>query len=252
VHSDMGAEHNSSSDDESEDAGAENGDDDCENNLFDEESSDEETIAEPVQFKDSPIAVPMNYDTGEYGQGKIIRTYFPESLYSPYPVFYRYRGEGMKRLNRLEYYSLVQVNRRGKESIADGLEGRKKSKEFPFGRGLEERIGGPGPGRYFQHMRSKQCTPQFFSSQARHPGSKPSDPEEQKVWRMKADEFACDFLIMFRPEPDLYEEGQSCTYEYNWEAFLEFVRELQKSNKAIDRSRLELMERMVHSWGVNE
>jgi hypothetical protein len=155
-------------------------------------------------------------------------------------------------LNRLEYYSLVQINRRGKESGADGSEGRAKSKEFPFGCGLEERIGGPGPGRYFQYMRSKQCTPQFFSSQARHPGSEPSDPEEQKAWRMKADKFACDFLIMFRPEPDLYGEGQSYTYEYNWEAYLEFVQELQMSNKDIDRSRLEQMERMVHSWGVNE
>ena len=99
----MGAEHNSSSDDESEDAGAENGDDDCENNLFDEESSDEETIAEPVQFKDSPIAVLINYISGEHGQGKLIKTYSPESLHSiPYPVFYRHRGEGLKWLNRLE------------------------------------------------------------------------------------------------------------------------------------------------------
>ncbi len=75
MHSDLGG-------DESEDAGAENGDDDCENNFFDEESSDEETIAEPVQFKDSPIAVPMNYVSGEHGQGKLIKTYSPESLHS--------------------------------------------------------------------------------------------------------------------------------------------------------------------------
>ena len=155
----------------------------------------------------------------------------------------------MKRVNRLEYYSLVQVNRRGKES--EGKRGPKTT-EFPFGRGLNERIGGPGPGRYYQYMRSKQCTPQFCSSPPRHPGSEPSDPEEQKAWRMKADKFACDFLIMFRPESELYEEGQSCKYEYNWEAFLRFVRELQTSNKDIDRSRLGQMERMVHSWGVDE
>jgi hypothetical protein len=241
VHSYIGAEYNNSSG--------------CEDDLFNDESSDDETIAEPVQFKDSPIAVPLNYVTGEHGQGRIVRPHDTDVLYSiPYPVFYRYRGEGLKRLNRLEYYSLVQINRRGKESGADGSEGRAKSKEFPFGCGLEERIGGPGPGRYFQYMRSKQCTPQFFSIQARHPGSEPSDPEEQKAWRMKADKFACDFLIMFRPEPDLYEyeEDQSYTYEYNWEAYLEFVQELQMSNKDIDRSRLEQMERMVHSWGVNE
>jgi hypothetical protein len=92
--------------------GVEYNDDGFEKDLFDDESSDEDTTAEPVQFKDSPIAVPLNYVTGEYGQGKIIRPYDTDVLYSiPYPVFYRYRGEGMKRVNRLEYYSLVQVNR---------------------------------------------------------------------------------------------------------------------------------------------
>ena len=77
VHSDLGG-------DESEvDAGAESdGGDEFENNFFDEESSDEETLAEPVQFKDSPIAVPMNYVSGEHGQGKLIKTYSPESLHS--------------------------------------------------------------------------------------------------------------------------------------------------------------------------
>ena len=246
----------SSSDDESEEEEAEtenDGVDECEKYFYDDESSDEDTIAEPVQFKESPIAVQLNYVPGEYGQGKVIKTYFPESLYPiPYPVFYRYRGEAMKRLNRLEYYSLVHVKRREKESDLAELRGRPTSKEFPFGRGLNEQIGGAGAGRYFQYMRSKQCTPLFFSSPPSHPGRRPLDPEKQKAWRMKADKFACDFLIMFRPEPDLYEEGQSCTYEYNWEAFLEFVQELQMSNKDVDRSRLDQMERMVHSWGVNE
>ena len=250
MHSDTGALDDTSDVESQDEEEADN-----ESFFFGEESSDEDTIAEPVQFKDSRIAVPLNYVSGEHGQGKIIRPHDTDVLYSiPYPVFYRYRGEALKRLNRLEYYSLVQVNRRGKESGADGSEGRAKSKEFSFGHGLEERIGGPGPGRYFQYMRSKQCTPQFFSSQARNPGSEPSDPEKQKAWRMKADKFACDYLIMFRPELDLYEEGQSCTYEYNWEAFLKFVQELQikRVNKDVNRSRLEQMERMVHSWGVNE
>jgi hypothetical protein len=242
--------------DESEvDAGAENknGGDEFEKDFFGDESSDEDTVAEPVQFKDSPIAVPMNYVSGEHGQGKLIKTYSPESLHSiPYPVFYRHRGEGLKWLNRLEYHSLVQVKRRPKESNANGLETRPKSKEFPFGRGLEERIGGDGPGRYFQCLRSKQCTPQFFSSPACHPGSKPSDPEKEEVWRMKADKFACDYLIMFRPEPELCEEGQSCSYEYDWKAFEDFVLDLKRSDNAVDHSRLEQIERMVHSWGVNE
>ena len=124
MHSDTGAVDDTSdveSQDE-EEADNENEDEGCEKDVFfDEESSDEDTIAEPVQFKDSRIAVPLNYVSGEHGQGRIIRPHDTDVLYSiPYPVFYRYRGEGLKRLNRLEYYSLVQINRRGKESGADG------------------------------------------------------------------------------------------------------------------------------------
>jgi hypothetical protein len=182
-----------------------------------------------------------------------MKTESPENLHSvPYPVFYRYRGKALRDLNRLEYYSLVQVKRRDKERGEGSEMGRAKSKEFPFGRGLEEAIGGDGSGRYFQYLRSKQCTPQFFSSPARPPGSKPSDPEQEKAWRMAADKFACDYLILFRPEPDLYEEGQSCIYEYNWEEFEEFAFELRTSKYAIDCSRLEQIEKMAHSWGVNE
>ena len=135
MHSDLGGDES-----KAVDAGAENGGDEFEKDFFGDESSDEDTIAEPVQFKDSPIAVPMNYVSGEHGQGKLIKTYSPESLHSiPYPVFYRHRGEGLKCLNRLEYHSLVQVKRRPKES--EGKRGP-KTKEFPFGRGLEERLGG--------------------------------------------------------------------------------------------------------------
>jgi hypothetical protein len=240
-------ECNDGSDDEID---AESDDGKCDEDIFEEESSDDDSIADPVQFKKSSIAVPLNYIPGEYGQGKIIMPRDTNVLQSiPYPVFYRYRGEALKDLNRLEYYSLVQVTRRVKESGADG---RPKTKEFPFGFGLNEAIGGDGRGRYFQYLRSKQCTPQFFSSPPRHPGLKPSDPKQQMAWRMAADRFACDYLIMFRPEPDLYEEGQRCTYEYNWEAFEDYVLQLHVSDKHIDRSRLEQIERMVHSWGVDE
>jgi len=243
MHSCVGAEYSTSS----------KRDDGFEKDFFDDESSDEDTIAEPVQFKDSPIAVPLNYVTGEYGQGRLIKTRSPDSLHSiPYPVFYRYRGKELKGLSRYEYYSLVQVKRREKESDADKGKNRPKTKELLFGKGLNEAIGGDGSGRWYQYLRSKHCTPQFFSSPARPPGSKPSDPEKEKVWRMMADKFACDYLIMFRPETELYEEGQSCKYEYNWEAFENFILELKMSGTNIGWSRLDQIERMMHSWGVNE
>jgi len=219
-----------------------------------EESSVDDSVAEPVLFRGKQVAVNMNYVSGSYGQGKVFRT--PNELHSiPYPMLYRCRGQQLRMLNRLEYYALVDVKQREKkrQQLEDQL-GRPTSKEFPFGEGLEEQIGGEGIGRYFQYMRSKQCTPQFFSSPPRHPGRRPVDDEDDalKRWQDRADKFACNYLIMFRPELELYEKGQTCTYEYDWDAFLGFIKELKSSDRAIDHSRLEMIDRMVHSWGVDD
>jgi len=219
-----------------------------------EESSVDDSVAEPVLFRGKQVAVNMNYVSGSYGQGKVFRT--PNELHSiPYPMLYRCRGQQLRMLNRLEYYALVDVKQREKkrQQLEDQL-GRPTSKEFPFGEGLEEQIGGEGIGRYFQYMRSKQCTPQFFSSPPRHPGRRPVDDEDDalKRWQDRADKFACNYLIMFRPELELYKKGQTCTYEYDWDAFLGFIKELKSSDRAIDHSRLEMIDRMVHSWGVDD
>lgn len=227
--------------------------------FIDDESSVDDSVAEPVKLEGSSIAVNLNYVSGKYGQGKIINTTsIPGGTFSsvPYPMFYRCRGEELRMLNRLEYHSFVEVKRREKiKNELDDDNGRPSSREFSFGKGLEECIGGEGVGVFFQYLRSKQCTPKFFSSPPRHPGRRPADDDmdssKQKQWRNQADKFACNYLIMFRPEEDLYEDGQKCQYEYNWEAFVEFIRDLKSSDRAIDHSRLEMIERMVHSRGVN-
>jgi hypothetical protein len=55
---------------------------------------------------------------------------------------------------------------------------------------------------------------------------------------------------MFRPEDKLYGAG-SYKYGYDWNAFEKWVEVLRRSKRAIDRSRLELMERIVNGWRVD-
>ena len=193
----------------------------------------------------------MQHDKGSYGSAKIYnvgqdkRTGDEIFHAITYPELYRYRGKELKMLNRLEYSALVKVV--SGRDIFTGEAKRKKSKQYSFGKGLIEKIG----PKYYQILRSKQCTPKFFCKLPPPPGKKPSDASKVRRWRKRANRFAFHYLTLFRAEEDLYESGQDCNYQYNWEAFIDFESQLRCSDRAIDHSRLEQMDRMIHGWKVN-
>ena len=185
-----------------------------------------------------------------------------------YAALYRYRGKDMKDLNRYEYCAVVRVadretaDKSPKKSTA-GL--RQKSKAFEFGTGLGIEK------NHHQVLRSKQCTPKFKRSPPAHPGPKPQPQSQPLVvesktlvveskkkyesdlvsWRKRADRFARYYLIMFRPEDVLYEDGQVCSYAYNYETFVEFYEQLICSHRASDKFRLDQIHRVFYSWRVN-
>ena len=199
----------------------------------------------------------MRHDKGAYGHAKIYNmgkddlTGSVESHAVSYPELYRYRGPDLKHLNRLEYCALVKVgiNKEKDEDEDEATPGRKPNKKYQFGSGLKETIG----SKYCQILRSKQCTPKFFCKLPPPPGKKPANPSKARRWKKKADTFAFHYLTMFRPEADFYDLSIDCKfdYKYDWEAFLEFESSLRCSDRAIDHSRLELMERYIHGWKVN-
>ena len=178
-----------------------------------------------------------------------------------YAALYRYRGMDMKDLNRYEYCAIVRVADRetAGTSQKNSAGGREKSKAFEFGAGLGIEK------NHHQVLRSKQCTPKFKKSPPAPPGPKPQpqplalvDEESEKKyqsdlasWRKRADRFARYYLIMFRPEDELYKEGQVCSYAYNYETFVEFHEQLICSHRTIDRLRLDQINRVIHSWRVN-
>ena len=149
-----------------------------------------------------------------------------------YAALYRYRGKDLKHLNRYEYCFSVQV-----VETKESNTGKSPSKIFPFGKGLGIE------NNYHQVLRSKLKTPKFTRSPPPPPRVVPQqdfdesddDYEDKKEnyeyrrakWREKADRFAHFYLTMFRAEDELYEQGQICTYNYNWETFSEFYHELR-------------------------
>ena len=72
-----------------------------------------------------------------------------------------------------------------------------------------------------------------------------------KAWRIKADRFALFYLLLFRPETELYSSAQTVknTYDYEWPQFLDFVRYLKREDRnMIDELRYMTMMKFVHGW----
>ena len=186
----------------------------------------------------------LSHKKGDYGTAKIFSMGQDEETGKErfhaisYPELYRYRGRELKGLNRLEYCALVSIVPKKKNE---------KNRRFEFGLGLDEKIG----SKYCQMLKSRQCTPKLFCKLPPHPGEKPSDPKKARQWEKKAEKFAFHFLAMFRPEDKLYGSEIYHKYDYDWSTFLKFESKLRCSDRAIDHSRLELMERYVHGWKVN-
>ena len=207
----------------------------------------------------------MLHEKGAYGSSKIFNMGEGKFHVVSYPELYRYRGPELKNLNRLEYCALVGVTSSSEKDGGDNsTRGRKRNKKFEFGHGLKEKIGlpkknGRGPV-FYQILEPRQRTPKLFCKMPTPPGRKPEASSFEDVgsfkkrlgrWRKQADTFAFHYLTMFRAEEDLYESGQDCKYKYKWEDYLEFESKLRCSDRAIDHSRLEQIDRYVHGWKVD-
>ena len=66
----------------------------------------------------------------------------------------------------------------------------------------------------------------------------------------RADKYGAYFLILFRPETELYKKNQKHDYKYNWEEFVRYDAEL-KAGRFIDNMRRRTMQGYMHGWRTN-
>ena len=172
----------------------------------------------------------------------------------PYAALYRYRGKALRHLTRHEYYALVQVKPyRGSDEenkVQENVDneassrktGRKKSRAFDFGKGSELQ------GIYRQYLKSKQPVLIFSSPPPPpHPGPPPENKKEYSMWLKRANEFAEYYLLAFREEPNVYDgDCTPCCMDYDWNALVNFVKELEASDRLIDKYRLEALKNQVY------
>ena len=160
-----------------------------------------------------------------------------------FPQHYEHRGEGLRMLNRVEYYCLVQVKPKPSddedgittdEADARSTRGRQKSRTFDFGPGH------PLRATHTQVLRSIQTIPMYTGKPPRMPGMVTDEMGAEE--RKKFDDFAAYYLTAFRPELDDYDDdhrdSQLC---YDWETFCDFVSQLESDGSFISDARLSLM-----------
>ena len=93
----------------------------------------------------------------------------------PYMYLYQYRGEKLKDLCWVEYFSIIQIHKDwpdDNDSEQPHLQykrGWKKSKQLRFGDRIDIST------NHNQVVHSKLCTPKFFKNTPSHPGQKPKE-----------------------------------------------------------------------------
>ena len=171
----------------------------------------------------------------------------------PNTFLYRYRGRGLRMLSRYEYYTQVRIVKNSREDTASDdatqkkvTKGRNKAKAFEFADGFDLQPS------HVQMLRIKLCTLKIFSNPPPYPGKEPEDIESlgYKKWKKKADKFGAYFLVLFRPEEDLYEKNQINNYCYGWDAFVEFQHNL-KNGSYFEQMRYRTMHGYMFGWRTN-
>ena len=171
----------------------------------------------------------------------------------PNPLLYRYRGRDLRMLSRYEYRTQVRIVKNSQDNedttpsdSSKATKGRTKAKAFQFAEGFELQPS------HVQMLRVKLCTMKLYSNPPPFPGKQPEDVEssEYKKWKKKADKFGAYFLVLFRPEEDLYEKNQKNNYKYNWNAFVQFQHKL-KNGSYFEQMRYRTMQGYMFGWRTN-
>jgi len=178
----------------------------------------------------------LTYYNSAYGSYPMYKGNGGELIPVPRPMLYRCRGNALRKLNRYEYFTCVEVKRNRKETPkSNSTTGRPNSTQYSFAPNC------PIANSYHQILRSKQCTLKLFKNPPPHPGKEPdrSNLTEFEKWQQKANRFALYYLVLFRPEEDMHKMKkcyETSPYHYKWKDFQDFVNTLKEGeNNATEK-----------------
>jgi len=155
----------------------------------------------------------------------------------PTVMLYEFRSPQLEFMNRVEFECLVH--------IANKREQCESSKNLQFE--LSPHSGLASSKALF--LSAKQRIPIFTRRVPAHPGTRPTqDGSELLQWKEKADAYARYFLIMYQPEPLIYNHAPvHIPLQYTWDAFQNWIEEQRQSHNAFGICRLMLMHRRMQS-----
>ena len=141
-------------------------------------------------------------------------------------------------MNQMEFECLVHIANKREHSESS------KNKQFQ----LSPNSGIASSKALF--LSAKQCIPLFTHHVPPHPGPRPTDQTgpEYKLWKEKADTYACYLLIMYQPEP-------LCTHSsplhYTWDALKNWIDKQCQDNTALGICHIMLMHHCMQSMYTN-
>ena len=213
------------------------------------EKSDIDEVTERTPF----YVTPQHYDS--LGYAKFYTTKNGVKVSVPESVHWRFRGSDLRHLTRFEYAGLVKIVPKTKgcdDSLDAKLQskvGRRKSPEFCFGKGH------PLRESHSQVLLSKQSCVISCQRPPRFPGEKPrtarKGSKRMRGWLSRANKYAKYALVLFRPEPNKYDDTWEKTdkEDYTWEAFVTWFLSCQKERSLVSLLRLRAME--THLKGIS-
>ena len=175
----------------------------------------------------------------------------------PQVALFKYRGEGLSKLNYYEYLACVKFENLPileKEDDEDEDEDeqrqnrrkrrtrRPQAAKFP----MDTRFDGCNDCRHC--IRTKQCTPLLSGTKPSHPGTEPclDNGPEHEAWKLKADTYARYYLTLFLPG-DLVDH-----ISMDWVGLQTFVSRLQNDDNIISTFRLMMMHRHMRGLRTSD
>jgi hypothetical protein len=177
-----------------------------------------------------------------------------KSVMVNYNEHWQHRGYHLRNLSRVEYHSMVVVEKLNPDRRNDWV-GAENGSPVPSGAGKRPNTvflfagGHPLSGTHGQRLRSKHTVLIFTGRDPVYPaGARPSDPDKAKEWDEKRDKFGAFYVHSYRPEPDNYGGVEPNRYTYSYKDYCDYLQELRQEGQektVLAQLRLKAIERSV-------